>query len=48
MANIIYQCGACHKMVTLSSGPLASIPFNRLPNLVLEAERHKCPKKEAA
>jgi len=25
-----------------------SIPFNRLPTLVLEADSHKCSKKEAA
>ena len=48
MANLIYQCDKCSKMILLSSGALANIPFNRLPNLVLEAVSHKCIKKAAA
>jgi hypothetical protein len=48
MPALIYQCDTCHKNVILSRGALASIPFNRLPNLVLEADSHKCIKKEAA
>jgi len=48
MAQIIYVCDRCSKMVVLSRGPLVSIPFNRLPTLVLEADSHKCSKKEAA
>jgi hypothetical protein len=48
MASIIYQCDSCHRLITLSKGSLASIPFNRLPNLVLEADSHKCSKKAAA
>jgi hypothetical protein len=48
MAHILYLCENCNKMTTLSSGALVNIPFNRLPQLVLEADRHKCIKKEAA
>ena len=48
MAQLIYLCDHCSKMVVLSRGSLADIPFNRLPNLVLEADNHKCNKKAAA
>lgn len=48
MATIIYKCDHCSGMYVLSSGSLASIPFNRLPQLVLKADGHKCIKKVAA
>jgi hypothetical protein len=48
MAQLIYLCDDCSKMVVLTKGALVSIPFNRLPNLVLEADNHKCNKKAAA
>ena len=48
MASIHYVCDHCSGVIVLSSGSLASIPFNRLPQLVLEADGHKCLKKVAA
>jgi len=48
MASIFYSCDNCSGMVRLASGALHSIPFNRLPQLVLEADKHKCIKKENA
>jgi hypothetical protein len=47
MAQLIYVCDQCSKMVVLTKGALVSIPFNRLPNLVLEADNHKCKKAVA-
>jgi len=46
MATIFYQCDRCHTVLTLATGELHSIPFNRMPQLVLEADRHRCSKKE--
>ena len=42
MASLLYQCDNCFSMITLAVGELYALPFNRLPTLVLEADRHRC------
>lgn len=47
MATLFYQCDDCNQFFKLHSGSLTSIPFNKLPNKVLEATQHKCKRKAA-
>jgi len=48
MPILMYVCDQCGSMLKLASGALHSLPFNRMPTLVLEASKHKCSKKESS
>ena len=48
MATLLFQCDLCHQLFKLHGGSLSSIPFGRMPQLVLDASNHRCPKKKEA
>ena len=46
--RLLFECESCGAFYKLHAGSLSSIPFARLPQLILQASQHKCPKREAA